>query len=193
MKTEKNIVEKVREFVEEECKKPTSKYGYSPFKEHFAPVVDYSRRLAKKFGADLEIVEIAAWLHDIGSIMVSRENHHITGSEIAERKLRELGYPQDKIEKVKICIYSHRGSQKIGRNILEARILADADAMSCFDDIAGVFMAAFVYENKSRDEARASVRQKMINSYSKLSTNEARLIVKPKYDAAMLLLGDTQT
>lgn len=190
MKDEINIVEAVRMFVEEECKKPTSSYGYEPYPFHFVPVHNYAKKLAEKLGADVEVVELAAWLHDIGSIMRGRENHHITGAEIAERKLREFGYPSDKIEKVKAGIHSHRGSQKIGREILEARILADADGMSHFDMISDLFMVAFVAEKKSRQEGNNSVRQKLINSYNKLSTDEARLTVKLKYDAAMLLLGE---
>jgi HD superfamily phosphodiesterase len=64
------IIEKIRDFVEEECKKPSSKYGYEPFPCHFVPVVIHAKQLADKLGGDEEVIEIAAWLHDIGSIMV---------------------------------------------------------------------------------------------------------------------------
>lgn len=183
----KEIIEEVRKFVEEECKKPTSKYGYEPYAVHFQGVVRNSKILAEELKADSEIVEIAAWLHDIGSIIYGRENHHITGAKIAEEKLRELGYPEEKIEKVKHCIISHRGSKNINRETKEAQIIANADSMSHFDELPGLFKAAFVYENLGQIEARKSVRDHLINSYNKLLP-EAKEIIKSKYDAAMLLL-----
>jgi len=184
-----NIIEQIRFFVEEECKKPTSKYGYEPYLGHFIPVVKYSKILGEKFNADLEILEISAWLHDIGSIIHGRENHHITSSEIAEKKLIELNYPTQKIKQVKHCILAHRGSQDIPRETIEAQILADADSMSHFDNIIGPLKAAIVYEGLDQFQAGNSVRDKLIRSYNKIS-DDAKIIIKPKFEAAMLLLGD---
>lgn len=183
-----DVVEKIRNYVEEECKKPTSKYGYEPFPGHFIPVVKYSKLLGQKMNADLEILEISAWLHDIGSIIHGRENHHITGADIAEKKLMELNYPFEKIEKVKQCILSHRGSQEILRESIEAQILADADSMSHFDNIVGPLKAALVYEGLDQFDASNSVKNKLLRSFNKLSP-EAKEIIRPKFDAAMLLLG----
>jgi len=183
------VVERIRQFVEEECKKPTSKYGYEPYPDHFIPVVKYSKFLAKKLNADVEIVELVAWLHDIGSIIYGRENHHITSSEIAEKKLIEFNYSQEKIKLVKKCILHHRGSVNLDKESIEEQIIADADAMSAFDCIWGLFQAAFIFEKKSRIEAKNSVKQKLINSWNKISP-QTREIIKPKYEAAMLLLAD---
>ncbi len=180
------IVEKIRKFVEEECNKETSKYGKDPYYFHFVPVVKLVKILAEKKGADKEIVELAAWLHDMGSIIYGRENHHITGAEIAEKKLREFNYPEDKIEKIKHCIIAHRGSNDIQPETVEAETVMEADAMSHFENIAGIFMAAFI-ENKNQGEAKESVRQKLIRKWNQLS-DEGKELIKPKYDAAMLLL-----
>ena len=106
-----NIVQEIRNFVEDECKKPGSKYGYEPFPFHFVPMVACAEELADELGGDKELIQISAWLHDIGSIIYGREDHHITGVKIAEEKLKEFGYPTDKIEQVKKCILNHRGSQ----------------------------------------------------------------------------------
>lgn len=141
------IGEQIKRFVEEECKKPSSKYGYGPYINHFVPMHDYAINLGKKLNADLEIIELAAWLHDIGSIVFGRENHHVTSAEIAVKKLRELKYPEEKIEKVKLCILNHRGSVNNKKESVEEQIIADADAMSAFNHIEGLFKAAFIYEN----------------------------------------------
>ncbi|MFH1509822.1 MAG: HD domain-containing protein [Candidatus Nealsonbacteria bacterium] len=184
-----NIVEQVKNFVEEECKKPTSKYGLEPFSCHFVSVVEYATQLANKLEVDKEVVLIASWLHDIGSIMNGREDHHITGSEIAEKKLKELNYPPEKIELVKKCILNHRGSQDSNRESLEEKIVADADAMSNFNNIPGIFKAAFIYENKTQEGAKESVKQKLINKWNKLHFDDSKEIIKPKYEAIMLLLN----
>jgi uncharacterized protein len=182
------IVEEIRKFVEEECKKPTSNYGYEPYLLHFVPTTKYAKILAEKLNADIEIVEIAAWLHDIGSIIEGRENHHITSAKIAEEKLKEFNYPKEKIEMIKHCIIAHRGSRDIERKTIEAQIIADADGMAAFDRIEGLFRAALVYEGLNQIEARKSVKQKLINCYNKISF-EAKEIIKPKFEAVMLLLN----
>ncbi len=183
-----NIVENVRQFVETECKKPTSHYGYEPFVYHFGPVVEYATVLAEKLGADVEIVQIAGWLHDIGSIIEGRENHHLSGARIAREKLKELGYPDDRIELVVGCITNHRGSQNLERKSPEERIVAEADVLSNFDNIGGIFKAAYTFENMDQFEAQQSVRTKLQNKYHQLHFKESKQLIRPKYEAAMLLL-----
>lgn len=183
------IVEQVRMFVEEECKKPTSKYGYEPYFWHFVPMHKYAKKLAEELGADVEVVELAAWLYDIGSIMKDRENHHITGAKIAEEKLKGFGYPNEKIELIKKCILNHRGSVNNKKESVEEKIIADADAMSHFDAIPGLFGAAYINEKKNRIEAKESVKNKLIRSWNKLSFEKSKELIKPKYEAAMLLLS----
>jgi uncharacterized protein len=187
----KKIIEKIKKFVEEECKKPTANYGMVLYNYHLIPMVNYSKRLAEKLNADIELVEIAAWLHDIGSIKFGRENHHITGAEIAEKKLKELGFSEEKIELVKECIINHRGSREDSnkRVFVEAEIIAEADALSAFDDIAKLFWASFIEEKKDIDSARNSVLTKIKNKYKQLS-QEAKEIIKPKYDAITMLLEE---
>jgi len=191
MKTKNvDIVEEIRRFVEIESKKPENWWGEEFYSLHLVGVNKYSKLLAEKLGADMEVVELAAWLHDIGSIIHGREDHHLTGAKIAEEKLRELGYPEEKIIQVKQCILAHRGSKNIAPETIEAKIIADADALSTFDYIHGPFLAAFVYEKLNQIQARKSVKQKYINSWNKLSFPESKEIIKPKYEAVMLLLGD---
>ncbi len=182
-----NIVKKVKNFVEDECKKPTSKYGYEPFLFHFVPVANHAEKLADELGGDKELILIAAWLHDIGSIIIGRNDHHITGAKIAEEKLKEFGYPQKKIDLVKKCILNHRGSQQNNRESIEEQIIAEADTMSAFNNIPGIFKAAFIYEGETQGEARESVRKKLQNKWKQLHFKKSKEIVKPQYEAAMLL------
>ncbi len=182
------LIEKVRQFVEDECNKPTSKYGADPYPFHFVPMVAHAKKLAIELGADVEIVEISGWLHNIGSIIYGRENHHETGADIAREFLTELNYPEAKIDLVVRCIRGHRGSQNVDRTSLEEQIIAEADVMSNFDNIVGPLMAALVYEKLNQGEARKSVREKLQRKWSQLQFAKSKEIIKPKYDAAMLLL-----
>jgi len=149
-----NIVQKIKNFVKNECQKSGSKYGVEPFVFHFTPVARYAGKLANNLDGDKEIVLLSAWLHDIGSIVSGRSDHHLTSAKIAEKKLQELNYPTDKIKLVKKCILNHRGSQRGKRESLEEKILADADALSNFETIAGIFKAAFVYEHLDQGAAK---------------------------------------
>jgi uncharacterized protein len=184
-----DIITEVKNFVEKECQKPTSKYGHEPYEFHFVPMVHYALELADEYGGDKEVIAVAGWLHDIGSIIDGRDNHHISGSRIAEEKLREYNYPEDKIEKVKKCIENHRGSRGNMRESVEEKIIAEADVMSNFDNIAGIFKAAFTYEGLTQGEARVAVRQKLENKYNQLHFEVSKEIIRPKYEAAMLLLN----
>lgn len=183
-----NIIEEIKNFVEEESLKPTSKYGYEPFVYHFTPTVKYALELAEELGADKEVVEISAWLHDIGSVINGREDHHLTGVKIAEEKLKELGYPIEKIEMVKNCILNHRGSQKNNPTTIEEKIIADADALSNFDNIPGIFKAAFIYENLTQGEAKEAVKKKLENKWNQLNFENSKSIIRPKYEAIMTIL-----
>jgi len=183
----KNIVEEIRKFVEEECKKPTNFFGISAYENHIVFVVKYAKKLAEELNADLEVVELSAWLHDIASIMGDYENHHITGCKIAENKLLELNYPLEKIELIKKCILNHRGSVRKNKESIEEQIIADADAMSHFEDISGLFNLALVIRKLKIKEANNFVKNKLQRSWDKLSLEKSKKLIKPKYDAVMTL------
>ncbi len=67
--------EKIKEIVRKECENDDWSWDY-----HMLSVVKYANLLAERLGADKEIVEISAWLHDITRIKGYPENHHITGA-----------------------------------------------------------------------------------------------------------------
>lgn len=184
-----SIIDAIKQFVEKECKKPTSAYGYEPFPFHLIPTVNYAQQLCNELGGDKEIIILAAWLHDIGSIRHGRKDHHINGAKIAKQKLTELNYPPKKIEHICTCIHNHRGSLTNERKTIEEKIIADADTMSAFDNLSGLFKAAFTYENLTQDNAQKSVLKKLTNKYNKLHFEQSKKIIKPKFKAAKLLLS----
>lgn len=185
------LIERVRRFVEEECRKPSANYS-TAYDLHFISMHKIAKELAEKFGADVEIVEIAAWLHDIGSVVCGRENHHVSGAVIAEKKLRDLGYPEDKIGRVKECILNHRGSREDeNRRIsIESRIIAEADVLSTFDNVTKQFVVPLVHEGKSLAESKKSVLTKLKNKWNQLEFEGSRELVRSQFEAMLFLLED---
>jgi len=182
------IVEVVQIRVKQECQKESNMFGLSAY-DHSMSVAKHAKNLAKDYGADTEIVELAAWLHDIASILGDHENHHISGAKFAEQLLSETGLPKPKIKAIKHCIIAHRGSKNIPRQTIEAECLADADAISHFDEVGSLFNLALVIKKLGVSEARAFVTQKLQRCWNKLSAR-AKAIMKLKYESAMILLGD---
>ncbi len=178
------MIEKIKNIVKKECEKDNWSWDY-----HMVPVVKYANQLAEKLGADKEIVEISAWLHDITRLKGDSENHHTSGPIEAEKILKELKYPQEKIEKIKHCIHAHRGSQSIKRETLEAECVASADAMAHFDNVSALLYVAFVKKLMNIEEGKIWVRNKFERSWKKLIP-EAKEIVLPKYEAVKLFLGE---
>lgn len=97
---------------------------------HVKPVIDRAKNLAEKYGADKEIVWLAAILHDIGQLE-ALESHEEIGAKKAYEIMLEKGYKKELAEKVSEVILTHRVNQHKPEN-LEQKILATADAMSHF-------------------------------------------------------------
>ncbi len=134
-----DIIEYLQKEVRARCEAPSNKFGIGCY-YHIESVVKNAELLAEKYGADKEVMVIAAWLHDIASVTDYSlyEEHHIRGAEIAEEILGRFGYDIDKTKLVKSCIKNHRGSV---RSACEAPVgkeeicVADADAISHFDSV----------------------------------------------------------
>ena len=156
---------------------------------HIEAVVRNGEILAEKYNADKEIVMIAAWLHDIASITdyALYKEHHIHGAQIAYELLSKLSYDESKILIVQDCIKSHRGSVYIDKNNVEELCVADADAISHFDNIPNLLYLAYVERKMGLEEGIQFVKGKLERSFCKLS-NESKEYYKEKYYQAMNIL-----
>lgn len=166
----------------------SNKFGIGVY-YHIESVVKNAKILAQKFGADEEVVIIAAWLHDIASITDYSlyEMHHIHGASIAEDILKQFDYEQEKINKVKECILNHRGSVSNDKLTIEEKCVADADAISHFDSIPSLLYLAYVNKHMNIKDGKNFVIEKLKRSYSKLSET-SKEFYKDKYNNVMELL-----
>lgn len=185
----RNMIEEIGQLVEAACKSDSNMFGYGIWSHHIVHVVKYAKRLAEKLGADEEIVEIAALLHDYAGIRDSslEEEHHIHGARESERILSAYGYPGEKIEKVKHCIMSHRGSMAVERITPEAECVASADAMSHIFQVPSLLYLTYVEKGMSIDEGKAWVLDKLNRSWDKLCP-EAKELVQEDYECVKKML-----
>lgn len=184
------IIKQIKKLVEDACKRRTNPFGYRAWQDHVLPTVKYAKILAKKLKADVEVVEIAAYLHDYAGI-VSKDmylEHHAHGARLAEEILEKFKYPKSKIEMVKHCIYAHRASRKIPKQSKEAEIVAVTDSMAHFENVTSLLYLAYVKHKMDSDEGRKWVLAKLERSWKKL-TPEAKDVIKDKYQAIKKVLS----
>lgn len=104
---------------------------------HIMRVYNMARYIQSVEGGDLEIIELAALLHDIS-------DHKFNGGKldeggpVAERLLIELGYDKVRTKKIKYIIdhVSYKGANtKSEMNSLEGQIVQDADRLDAIGAI----------------------------------------------------------
>lgn len=146
---------------------------------HVKPVIEYSRQMAEKYGADMEVVWLGALLHDIARL-TEEEPHDEIGSEKAYGILLENGFDADIAEKVKNVVLRHRCKQH-SPETLEEKIVASADAMAHF--LPPFYIWIGKYSNKNFSEIIEKYRSKIERDFNdKIFFEEERRIVEPQYE-----------
>ena len=178
-----NIVDLIEKYVKDKAAeyKNLSEDHYDFWSEHIKYVYEESKKLAKEYNADLEIVSLGALLHDIALInkVGDRQNHHINGEKIAKDILVSFNYDSNKINRVLKCVYNHRSS--LNAESIEEVCVADADILAHFDNIPMLFNSAFVRNNINLNEVRAWMKNTLEKDYNDLSDN-IKKIFSDKYN-----------
>ncbi|MBT4376974.1 HD domain-containing protein [archaeon] len=185
---DKENMNKIREIVKE-------RHNKDDFDYHIVPVVNNALVLAKKVGANLEVVKVAALLHDIGRTYSKEEGfnpeneHEFRGEEQSKIILKDLNFEDNFIEKVAYCVLVHRGRGNIKPATIEARVISCADAMAHFDTFLRLFLV-FQNTTNSFEEAVDEIDKKMERNWNKkLILPEAKVIVEEKYKAIKILIN----
>jgi uncharacterized protein len=141
MKKEKMLLKMIKEKFYEELKekiKPYFEEGGSHAFDHTQRVYNLALKIGKKEKADLDVIKASALLHDIARLKEDNkeiECHAEHGAEMAEKILKETGFPEDKIKNVVHSIKVHRDSKKLIAETKEAKILQDADKLDALGAI----------------------------------------------------------
>ena len=111
---------------------------------HVERVYNLALRLAQEEGGDLDVMKAAVLLHDIARAMEDEgaiDDHTEEGAKMARKILKEVRFPEEKVDSVVYCIEMHRVRKGLVPRSLEAKILQDADRL----DIIGAIGIARVF------------------------------------------------
>jgi uncharacterized protein len=106
--------------------------------DHTERVYNLALKIGKKEKADLDVLKAAALLHDVARLKEDNGEvkcHAEHGAEIAEKILKEMNFPEDKIKNVVHSIKVHRHSKGLPAETKEAKILQDADRLDALGAI----------------------------------------------------------
>ena len=129
MKINNKIIEEVKEKAKEFFVSASGCHDWS----HVERVYNLALRIAKKEKADINVIKLAAYLHDVGrrEEMQSKGKicHVEKGVELAEKILEKYNLDKEIIENIKHCILAHRFRNDHKPATIEAKILFDADKL----------------------------------------------------------------
>ncbi len=149
-------------------------------KDHVERVVKLAVYIAKKEGANIEVVKKSAELHDIAR---DKPNHAIESAKLAREILRREGYDEEFIERVAHCIEAHSFSSGVKPKTLEAKVLSDADKL---DAIGAIGIArAFIFsgeKGRSIEETLKHFEEKLLKLKDMLYTNTAKELAKERHE-----------
>jgi uncharacterized protein len=157
------------------------------FFDHLERVLRTAVLLSEKEGADLELVQLGALLHDVGHAI--GEPHNETGARLAREILREVGYPEEIIEKVARIVFRHRQSLDHELETIEEKIVWDADKIDLIG-VTGVLRAFHCAGSTGisfEDHVKWS-QDKQTKFYGLLKTESAKKIAKKRHVRMMCLL-----
>ncbi|OGM01638.1 hypothetical protein A3K72_03690 [Candidatus Woesearchaeota archaeon RBG_13_36_6] len=129
-----NNIEKTKEFVKQRfIENPDFSFDdWKVMYNHSLKVEEIALKIAESVECDKLLLSIGALLHDIGkTYKVDVETLHYKHEEfnlrVAERFIDSLGFPSERLEKLKQII-SFKG------NSIELKIIKDADALALYAD-----------------------------------------------------------
>jgi len=148
---------------------------------HVERVVKLAMKIGKIEKADLDVLEVAALLHDIGrkEEMKSKGSfcHAEKGAEIARLILGDLKIDKEIIDRICHCIISHRNRNNHLPKTIEAKVLFDADKLDSIGAIgvARDFLFAGYAGSKNLYTGNEKILSKQKKNYSYTKEDSAIL------------------
>lgn len=193
LRNKEDIVSQIKALIQQKSKKyqEDDPGQYDFWNGHLKYVYHEATKLAEKYGADLEIVQLGALLHDITLLekVGTKANHHENGKKLAEQILREYNYPEDKLQQVLDCVLHHRSSKNAENP--EELCVADADILAHFDNIPMLFDAAYnLHKMVGMDNVRKFMRESFEKDFEDLS-EVTKAEFEPRYhNICEIVLGE---
>jgi uncharacterized protein len=149
--------------------------------DHTLRVYRLCRHIGAKENADIDVLSIAAYLHDIGRRFEDESKgsicHAEKGAEMAEAMITDLPFSEKQKKNILHCILSHRFRGKHMPTTLEAKVLFDADKIDAIGAIGVARAFLFAGEIGARlHNADADVHQTL--AYSTEDTGYREYVFK---------------
>lgn len=171
------------------CKRSYPAHNYEG---HLIPVVDIAMELCKRFNARPEIIEPAAYLHDIGRVRYDYLKnigigHELSGYHYSRLLLRLYGYSREDAALISHAVLSHSG--KTGRfpaKNIEDEIIINADGISHIEEYQYLLAIRYASHGRRLKEAKEWTLKKITHSYeTKLTLPGSRERVEKIYRTAL--------
>lgn len=191
-----SVVEQIKTLVQQKSDvyQASDPGQYDFWNGHLKYVYYEATDLAKRYGADLEIVQLGALLHDIALLekVGTKADHHENGKKLTEQILREYDYPDDKMQRVLGCVLHHRSSKNTEN--IEELCVADADILAHFDNIPMLFDAAYnLHKMVGLENVREFMRKTFEKDFDDLS-EQTKVEFEPRYHMICeVVLGESKT
>lgn len=175
MREKENVIDKIAKGVKtilQESKNQSVAHRW----DHLERVCRTALKIAKgKDGVEIEVLKIAALLHDLDHPYNKKQDHVKRSVRRARRLLREVGYPKDKIEKVLEVISTHSSEDIRLPETTEGKILLDADRLDGVGAIGIARALTFCGQcGMTPDQAIDWYRRKIRKASSLLQTKEGK-------------------
>ncbi len=167
-----DIILKAKEYVENNLPVSRPKDVYLT---HVSLVYDYAVFLGSIYEADLQVLKLAALLHDIGAD--AGDVHADKSKELASDFLHSYSIPEEKLDKILYSIQHHQMNHNPAKYIetvdLETTLLRDADALAFLHDTyIGFFVVRAV--KYGFEKAKKMTYEKIDGMLDKITTPEAK-------------------
>ena len=181
----KSIVETIQDEIKSQFEGDSSGHDW----HHIMRVVNMSRHIQQTEGGDLEVIELAALLHDIS-------DHKFNGGKLDEggkvsfKLLLDLGYDEAKAEQVRYIVdnVSYKGANTPSEmNTIEGKIVQDADRIDAIGAI-GVGRTFAYGGNKNQAMYIPELEAKLHNSFEEYANEKTSTI--NHFHEKLLLLSD---
>ena len=130
-----NTIEQIRDFAEKCLMNAPGSHAW----DHTLRVYNLCMHIGRVEQADLEVLEIAAYLHDSGRSFQDASKgkicHARKGADMAKELLQAIPIDEAKKENIVHCIRAHRFRGDCPPETLEAKILFDADKLDAIGAI----------------------------------------------------------
>jgi HD superfamily phosphodiesterase len=144
----------------------------------------------------MEALVIAAYLHDISTVVHGYQNHHLKSAEMAGEFLRKQGMDAKRMNKVEQAILMHTKVVPAKVALIEGQILYDADKLGRLSGLAVVtslieFGARYPNQSVTGEVLATILRhieERFIELYQSLYTEPARVLARDKFHKSLAFL-----